>query len=138
MPIWGWLLVLMFLVAAAAALVLARARLLPRRNDIAESRTFALVTPEEAESDPYPYVYVEGDGTTRELHPGERSYLEMKFSPFDGGRPYVKTEYLDCAGHATSGYCRRSLLPPGLPVGHAPEEDPSRPIPVRGFGDPQC
>jgi hypothetical protein len=130
MPIWSWFFVLIVLVAAAAALVLARPQLLFRRDGIAENRTYALVTPEAAATDPYPYVYVERDGAARELHPAERSYLETQFSPFDGARPYVKAEYLDCAGHATSGFCRRSLLPPGLPVGRPPEQDPSRPIPI--------
>jgi hypothetical protein len=136
MTIWLWLFVVMVLVAAAAAMILSRSRFLSWRNETTEDRTYALVTAEEAKADPYPYVYVERDGTARELHPGERSYLESEFSPFDGARPYVKAEYVDCVGHATSGFCRRSLLPPGLPVKPAAGQDLSKPLPIRAFGEP--
>jgi hypothetical protein len=80
---------------------------------------FSVVGPDEAKKEPYPYVYVERDGSARELRLDERALLEKKFSPFD--RPYVKLAYRDVVGHATSGFCRRSLLPPELPVVRLPE-----------------
>jgi hypothetical protein len=36
------------------------------------------------------YVYVNDDGTARELSPVEREYLGQKFHPGDSGRPYIK------------------------------------------------
>ena len=41
----------------------------------------------------FPYVYVEEDGSARELTPDERAYLSTEFHPADGGRPYVKSRY---------------------------------------------
>ena len=35
----------------------------------------------------YPYVYVNADGTARELHPGERAYLEAEYQGGGGRRP---------------------------------------------------
>ena len=133
MPTWLWFVGLTFLVAIAAAMLLVRSRLLSQRVAALESQTFALVGPEKAGSHPYPYVYIDRDGTARELHPEERSYLETAFSPFDGARPYAKTAYADVVGHPTSGYCSRSLLPQGLPVGPAPGENPRRLVRGRGW-----
>jgi hypothetical protein len=77
---------------------------------------------------PYRFVYVNADGTARELHAGEREYLETPFSGGDGGRPYIKTSYEERDGWGElSGYMLRSLLPDGTPIHDAPVEDPSRP-----------
>jgi hypothetical protein len=38
----------------------------------------------------YPYVYVNADGTARELHPSEQKYLETEFKGGGGAAPYVK------------------------------------------------
>ena len=38
-------------------------------------------------------LYVEVDGTARELHADERAYLETDFEGGDGARPYVKSKY---------------------------------------------
>jgi hypothetical protein len=63
------------------------------------------------------YVYVNQDGTARELSPGERAYLAASFAPADGARPYVKSSYdaLDGWG-SRSGFLRRSDLPPNVSV----------------------
>jgi hypothetical protein len=37
-------------------------------------------------ADPYPYVYVNADGTARELHASEQKYLEAEFKGGDGAR----------------------------------------------------
>jgi len=73
---------------------------------------FSVVSYGEAQADPYPYVWVNDDGSYRELDAGERQYLEQAFSPFDGGRPYVKSSYSSrTSGGLLRGYLRRSLLP---------------------------
>ena len=41
------------------------------------------------------YVYVNEDGTARELHPNERQYLETEFLPGDGAAPHVKRSYAE-------------------------------------------
>lgn len=77
----------------------------------------------------YRYVYVNSDGTARELHPNERSYLETEFGPGDGGAPYVKCSYDERNGWGElSGYLERSCLPDGIDILEAPAEDPNRPL----------
>ena len=53
--------------------------------------------PTEAEKDLGTYanhfVYVNEDGSARELTPDEREYLNTKFLPGDSGRPYIKSRY---------------------------------------------
>jgi hypothetical protein len=78
---------------------------------------------------PYPYIYVNADGSARELHPGERLYLETEFTGGDGNMPYIKSSYSARNGWGEiSGYLARSELPDGTAIGAAPVEDPSRPL----------
>ena len=77
----------------------------------------------------HPYVYVEVDGTARELHSEERTYLETEFEGADGARPYIKSNYKQRDGWGElSGYMKRSKLPPGTSIKAAPLEDPSMPL----------
>ena len=39
------------------------------------------------------FVYVEDDGSARELTVDECVFLSTEFEAFDGGRPYVKSSY---------------------------------------------
>ena len=95
---------------------------------------YAVVAPDEARLDPYPYVYVDRDGGARELHPDERSYLESYFSPFDGARPYIKSRYPGLNGWGEiSGYLKRSKLPNGLQVSSAPSDNPNKPLGREGM-----
>ncbi|MGY6647582.1 hypothetical protein [Wenyingzhuangia sp. IMCC45574] len=41
----------------------------------------------------FEYVYIEVDGTVRELDDEEKNYLNHDFSPADGARPYIKSRY---------------------------------------------
>jgi hypothetical protein len=80
-------------------------------------------------AEPYPYVYVNADGTARELHPNERQYLESEFRPGDGAAPYVKCSYAERNGWGDlTGYLERSNLPHGAQMQEAPTDDPSRPL----------
>lgn len=82
----------------------------------------------EAMKRPYPFVHIEADGSARELHAAEQAYLETPFSPFDGGRPYTKTSYLEKNGWGSiEGFCSRAAVPPGIPIAEAPKEDPNPP-----------
>ncbi len=40
--------------------------------------------------EPYRYIYVNADGSARELHAGERDYLETEFTGGDGAAPHIK------------------------------------------------
>jgi hypothetical protein len=78
---------------------------------------------------PYPYIYVNADGTTRELHASERKYLETPFKLGDGAMPYIKDSYDERDGWGElSGYLKRKALPADIVIAEAPREDPRRPI----------
>jgi hypothetical protein len=41
----------------------------------------------------FKYVYVENDGSARELSEEDQVYLTTIFHPTDGARPYIKSDY---------------------------------------------
>lgn len=76
---------------------------------------------------PYPYVYVNADGSARELHANERKYLETEFKGGDSAMPYIKMNYDQRDGWGEiSGYLKRASLPADITVAVAPAEDPLR------------
>ena len=76
----------------------------------------------------YPYVYINADGSARELHERERAYLDAGFKGGDGNMPFIKLRYAERNGWGNlAGYLKRALLPAGLAAGAAPAEDPLRP-----------
>src|ERR1700733_6520048 len=75
---------------------------------------YAVLGKDQAKVVPYPYLYVNADGSARELHPNERNLLETPFHPADGARPYVKRNYLQKNGWGEiTGFLKRSKLPRG-------------------------
>ena len=77
-----------------------------------EETRYRIVSEEEAGQEPYPWVYVEEDGSARELSAAEREYLEEPFLPYDSGRPYVKRNYGQRDGYGRMcGFCARKSLP---------------------------
>ena len=65
----------------------------------------------------FSYVYVNQDGTAREVSPGEQRYLTVDFEPGDGARPYVKLTYESRDGWGSrSGFLARRGLPRGIRV----------------------
>jgi hypothetical protein len=76
----------------------------------------------------YPYLFIEKDGSARELHPDERTYLDAVYHPGDGGRPYIKFRYPQLNGWGEiDGYLKRSNLPLSIAIRPAPEANPNRP-----------
>jgi hypothetical protein len=58
------------------------------------------------------FIYVNDDGTARELAPDEIEYLNMTFDLFDGARPYIKRRYRQLTPDGKiSGYLPRRKLP---------------------------
>ena len=111
---------------AAIAWIVRRSRKTWKRG---ASLFYAVVDRDQASVDPYPFLYVNADGSVRELHPGERNYLETPFHPGDGGRPYVKGSYSQKNGWGEiAGFLKRSKLPHGTPIFAAPEENPNKPL----------
>jgi hypothetical protein len=73
-------------------------------------------------------VYVDNDGSVRELTISEKTYVETEFSPLDGARPYVKTNYLERNGWGEMrGFLPRTEVPNDVAVGPAPLEGALQP-----------
>ena len=88
----------------------------------------------EAQSDPYPFVFVNDDGSVRELHAAERQYLETPFNGADGARPYIKTSFDSRDGWGSRrGFCQRSKVPDNVPIAAAPADDPNPPMTAEQF-----
>jgi hypothetical protein len=99
------------------------------KRPMIQPKAHAVVSADEAAQDPYPYAFVNDDGTARELHAAERQYLERPFIPFDGGRPYVKSAFDARDGWGSvKGFLQRSKLPVGLLVAPAPANNPNPPM----------
>jgi hypothetical protein len=80
--------------------------------------SFAVVSEEDSKRTPYPYIYVEDDGTYREIDEEERKYLEERFHPCDGARPYTKFGlYSLTPDGKIGGYLERTKLPRDLKAG---------------------
>jgi hypothetical protein len=78
------------------------------------------------------FVYVNQDGTARELSSDEREYLSQDFHGGDGARPYIKGTYAALDGWGSmSGFLLRRRLPrpvtvrPVNPNYRTPSYDPS-------------
>ena len=68
-------------------------------------------------------VYINEDGSARELTAEERKYVDTEFSPFDGARPYIKSHYSQrTALGEIRGYLPRTEVPDGTPINPAPPE----------------
>lgn len=65
----------------------------------------------------FEYVYVEDDGSAREVTDVERRRLATEYGDNDSRRPYIKLRYesLDIEGRRR-GFLRRRQLPPGVVV----------------------
>ena len=62
--------------------------------------------------DTFDFIYVEDDGSWRELSEDENNYLCTPFAPTDGARPYIKTSYRQRTPTGSlKGYLARRRLP---------------------------
>lgn len=92
--------------------------LLRRRSGTAASRGqgSSSLNPERSEESQF-YVYVEDDGSARELESDEIEYLATKFEGGDGNRPYIKSSYDQLTpDNRMRGYLLRAQLPAGVLV----------------------
>ncbi|HEV2136309.1 MAG TPA: hypothetical protein VGR47_18865 [Terracidiphilus sp.] len=81
----------------------------------------------ESGAEPYPYIYVNADGSARELHREEREYLSSRISRFGEPRRYVKSTYSQKDGWGQlEGVLKRSSLPREIEIGAAPRENPKK------------
>ncbi|WJR77724.1 hypothetical protein [Bradyrhizobium sp. NP1] len=72
----------------------------------------ARVDGKEASTFANKFVYVNDDGSVRELTADEKTYLNTRFHPIDGARPYVKGSYRQKSPDGRiSGYLLKRRLP---------------------------
>jgi len=72
----------------------------------------------------FEYVYVNEDGTVRELDSEELDYLQTKFSPNDGGRPYIKMYFKNLTpDRKISGFILRNRVPKKIKICLSSEQD---------------
>jgi hypothetical protein len=72
-------------------------------------------------------VYVNEDGSVRELTAAEKTYVDTEFSPLDGARPDIKSDYLERTARGFQGYLLRAAVPDGVSVHPAPPQDRLQP-----------
>jgi hypothetical protein len=66
-------------------------------------------------------IWINDDGSARELTEADKKYVDAEFSPFDGARPYIKSAYQSRNGWGEiKGYLERNKLPDSVPVDSAP------------------
>jgi hypothetical protein len=69
------------------------------------------------------YVYVNPDGSARELTADEREYLNTPFSGGDGARPYIKFRYESLTPDGRIiGYLERRQLPAKIEIQPSPPD----------------
>jgi hypothetical protein len=65
----------------------------------------------------FKYVYVELDGSVRELYQDEKDYLLEEFHPSDGGRPYIKRNYNQLTpDNEIDGFLERRKVPKEISI----------------------
>ena len=75
---------------------------------------FRLLRPKESG---FEFVYVEQNGIVRELDKEEIEYLNEKFDPNDGARPYIKTSYKDLTPDGKIlGFIYRNRIPKNIKI----------------------
>ncbi len=58
------------------------------------------------------FVYMNADGSIREITDEEAAYLATAFHPADGGRPYIKASFRSrTPDKSLEGFLQRSELP---------------------------
>jgi hypothetical protein len=66
------------------------------------------------------YVWIDDDGSAREVTEAERRRLLAEYPPKDSRRPYVKLRYESKDSHGRRrGFLRRRQLPAGVPIAAA-------------------
>ncbi|HUE66297.1 MAG TPA: hypothetical protein VMO78_18145 [Rhizomicrobium sp.] len=62
-------------------------------------------------------IRIDVDGSAWELSEAEKKYVDTEFLPFDGARPYIKSEYLQRTPlGAINGFIDRKKVPTGIPI----------------------
>ena len=92
-------------------------RSVKRRQDTWNARRLPFETHTARTDTGFPMIYVNHDGTAREVSPEERVYLTATYAPGDGNRPYVKETYGTLTPDGFQwGFMHRARLPADVTV----------------------
>jgi hypothetical protein len=81
-------------------------------------------------------VYINEDGSARELTQADKKYVDTEFSPLDGARPYVKSHYSQRTPLGEiRGYLPRTSVPRGMPIHPPPSDDEPQPSTPQAVAD---
>jgi hypothetical protein len=70
----------------------------------------------------FEYVYIEDDGSAREIDDEDIEYLKTKFEPTDGARPYIKSGYDELTpDNKISGFILRRRVPKRIKIKPFPD-----------------
>jgi hypothetical protein len=84
--------------------------------EAAQTRNYGRAQPKPSEV----LVRIDVDGSAWELTSAEREYVDTEFSPFDGARPYIKSDYRQpTASGAINGFIDRKKVPAEIPINPA-------------------
>jgi hypothetical protein len=87
--------------------------------EAAQKRNYGRAVPRPSEV----LVRIDVDGSVWELTDAEKKCVDTEFSPFDGARPYIKSDYQQgTALGAINGFIDRKKVPADTPVNPASEE----------------
>jgi hypothetical protein len=81
--------------------------------EAAQKRNYGRVVAKPSEA----LVRIDVDGSLWELTDAEKRYVDTAFSPFDGARPYIKSDYQErTALGAINGFIDRKKVPSDIPI----------------------
>src|SRR5690242_18871066 len=108
-----------------------------RRRNPFTTRSAGIVNPPKmpATSNANELVYVNEDGSVRELADAEKTHVTTHFSPLDGARPYIKSRYSDRTALGIQGYLPRAEIPHAIAIAPAPEQDKPQPQTPQAVAD---
>jgi hypothetical protein len=108
-----------------------------RRRNPFTTRSGTIVNPAKMAAVPNAaaLVYVNEDGSVRELTAAEKTYVNTEFSPLDGARPYIKSGYLERTARGLQGYLFRAGVPDGVSIHPAPPQDRLQPQTPQAVAD---
>lgn len=87
--------------------------------EASRKRNYGRVVPKPSEV----LVRIDVDGAAWELTDAEKKYVDTEFLPFDGARPYIKSEYRQRTPlGAINGFIDRKKVPADIPVNPASAE----------------
>ncbi|MCE3225608.1 MAG: hypothetical protein K0S32_159 [Bacteroidetes bacterium] len=77
---------------------------------------YSRLMPRRKKEQGFEFVYIEKDGTVRELNGNEEDFLNQPFFPGDPNKPYIKRNYDDRLNGDISGFILRERVPATIKI----------------------